>query len=93
MQNCNTHKMASKFMNTTLEEGELEQSVCSLVEKSWYEECEEADKMTVCTVNHIYCAHTHNTHFCCWFFLPIFYAREKNQMNYFSLVFFFRLKN
>ncbi|XP_031633582.1 histone RNA hairpin-binding protein-like [Contarinia nasturtii] len=37
----------AKLMNTTLEEGELEQSVCSLAEKSWYEECEGADeKMT-----------------------------------------------
>lgn len=34
--------------NTTLEEGELEQSICSFAEKSWYEECEEVDrKMTV----------------------------------------------
>ncbi|XP_055301914.1 histone RNA hairpin-binding protein-like [Sitodiplosis mosellana] len=36
--------MANKFMNATLEEGELEQSVCSLAEKSWYEECEEAER-------------------------------------------------
>lgn len=34
--------------NTTLEEGELEQSICSVVEKSWYEECKELDhEMTV----------------------------------------------
>lgn len=34
--------------NTTLEEGELEQSICSVVEKSWFEECEQADhEMTV----------------------------------------------
>lgn len=34
--------------NTTLEEGELEQSICSIAEKSWYEECEEVNKkMTV----------------------------------------------
>lgn len=34
--------------NTTLEEGELEQSICSVVEKSWYEECEQANhEMTV----------------------------------------------
>lgn len=35
-------------LNETLEEGELEQSVCSLAEKSWFEECEEAaQKVTV----------------------------------------------
>lgn len=39
-------------LNATLEEGELEQSVCSFAEKSWYEECEAADKeMTVSFVN------------------------------------------
>lgn len=38
-------------MNTTLEDGELEQSVCSFAEKSWYEESEEIDqKMTVSNV-------------------------------------------
>lgn len=35
-------------LNETLEEGELEQSVCNFAEKSWFEECEESEqKMTV----------------------------------------------
>lgn len=38
-------------MDTTLEDGELEQSVCSFAEKSWYEASEEIDrKMTVSNV-------------------------------------------
>lgn len=76
--------MANKFMNTTLEEGELEQSVCGIAEKSWYEECEEAEhKMTVSStvgesitpIPRI----THNTHavrfvrrFSCQFFCTLF---------------------
>lgn len=59
--------MANKVMNATLEEGELEQSVCSFAEKSWFEECEEAEqKMTVSTANH-------NTQLFSMVFLPIFF--------------------
>lgn len=39
--------------NTTLEEGELEQSICSFAEKSWYEECEESvEKMPVSVIKY-----------------------------------------
>lgn len=34
--------------NTTLEEGELEQTICEPAATSWYEQCEQSDeKMTV----------------------------------------------
>lgn len=46
---ANFHTMTTFNANTTLEEGELEQTVCSLTEKSWYEECEK-DEMTVSTI-------------------------------------------
>lgn len=43
-----TNLTMNTMANTTLEEGELEQSICSVAEKSWYEECEQANhKMTV----------------------------------------------
>lgn len=37
--------------NETLEEGELEQSICSVIEKSWYEECEQADREMTVSLN------------------------------------------
>lgn len=47
--------MATFNANTTLEEGELEQSICGFTEKSWYEECENAEEakenMTVSTLH------------------------------------------
>ena len=77
-----TQTMANKFMNTTLEEGELEQSVCGIAEKSWFEECEEAEQiMTVSSavgesVTPI-ARTTHNTHASSFFvgFLVNFFVR------------------
>lgn len=93
--------MANKFMNTTLEEGELEQSVCGITEKSWYEECEEAEQtMTVSStvgesVTPI-ARTTHNTYaspfivgFLVNFFVRFFLVAHFFRFTYLSFSFYF----